>query len=128
MKKLILISVIAILAFSCKKEEVTSSTTHTWGQTVENNYYFSGIIKDTTNFNSLVNSILICYSCNICIMDTINDSTYFLQIRTYTGSKITCDGNPQIKIINSSDSVINRQYIPKSSWIKNDTVSYNLYF
>ena len=91
MKYLLFVFAIVVLAFSCKKEDKTiydNSTSYPSDR--YSTYYFNGIIKDTSNNNSLIN-LIVGPGSSSCVynMDTLTDSTYFFYY-TYKSGKIPC--------------------------------------
>lgn len=145
-KKLILISAIAIFVFSCKKNDyfIEKEVDHEeCGTTIDGghveyrkNFWFTGVLTDTTTGNStagfmlrsrLVNTNRTNYG------DTITDSTYLLYSFNYNFNNINWDSlryvkNNQIYIENTSNVVVDSFLIPYSIWIENDTVTYDYSF
>ena len=130
MKYLIFVFTIVVLAFSCKKEKESqyqSSYNPSWGETSV--YYFKGIIKDTTDGNSLVNYIVSPGSSS-CISnkDTLIDSTYLIHY-TYKTGTISCGLSfLDVVLYDTNRSVINLWNFPNPGWTPNDTIELNLYF
>ena len=119
------------LLYSCNKEEQVEENSsyeyNPWSYS-ESNYYFKGIIKDTTNKNSLVNHYYYPETCiSGALTDTIKDSTYFYHYRTIS-SKFPCNPIPRIKLKNQNDSVVLIYYLPNNLKKLNDTVTANIYF
>lgn len=124
--------VLVLFSVSCKKEKEEehkreAPSTHVW-KTEKLNYYFKGIIKDTTYGNSLVGHSVYKVSCGIYSIDTILDSTYFLHIRTLKNSKFPCNPAGDISIKNQYDSIIKHYVIPRSKWEVEDTVTLHILF
>jgi len=114
----ILIFIIALLLFSCKKEEVARDSNH------PNIYYFQGLLMDTTNGNSVKNYRLSLFSCNLISQDTITDSSYLLKFITLTGSwkGFNCVPNADVEIFDSTNRLIKTINIPRSKWVKHTPV------
>ncbi|MDA9261793.1 hypothetical protein N9P38_00370 [Flavobacteriales bacterium] len=145
MKKLLYVFIVVVFAFSCKKDDYFiqkedhgfCGTTYNGGHVeMRKNFWFSGVITDTTTGNSTVGymlrSRLINYNRNN-YGDTLTDSTYLLYSFNYNFNDINWDSlryvkNNQIYIENTSNVVVDSFLIPYSIWIENDTINYNYSF
>lgn len=110
----ILIFIITLLLFSCKKEE----NSHKGNRT--DTYYFKGTVTDTTNGNSLVGYRLSLFGCHITSRDTIIDNKYSLVHHQVVGNYkgFQCLRKVNVEIFNTEDSLIATINIPQSKWVK----------
>ena len=135
MKKIIYISVILVLAFSCSKEDnfIQKVDSHEFCGTVSPVYFwFTGVLKDTSSGNNLIgytiNSVF-SSSGSVNYTDTISDSTYFFRIETYgINDSTNNEVYNQIYIKNTSNVLIDSFVFPVSIWIANDTATYDYSF
>ncbi|MDB4088929.1 hypothetical protein N9544_04810 [Flavobacteriales bacterium] len=128
MRNIVKILILILVFFSCKKEVTTNSEYEynpTWS--IEKNYYFEGVIKDTTNSNSLLNHYYYSNTCSYSKTDTIKDSTYFFHFRTIS-SKYPCNPNPTVRLKDLNDSTILVYFLPNSLKLLDDTVTVDIYF
>ena len=134
MKKLILISAIAILAFSCKKNDyfIEKVDQNEGDDIVFVPYFFQGTLNDTTSGNSLIGYTLnskYFHSQNVNYIDTITDSTYFFYFIGYGTLDSTINKEKmQVYIRNTSNVLVDSFAIPVSYWIANDTATYDYSF
>ena len=118
-----------VILSSCNKEEESSrdSNYNPHWKVVEN-FYFQGVIKDTSANKSLINHTLFYGTCDSeSRFDTIIDSTYFYHYQKI-GSKLPCDPRPEFRLKDLSDSVILHYLFPASTKRLNDTVTHNILF
>ena len=97
------------------------------------NFWFSGVLKDTSFGNSLVgytiNSVYSSSSGSDNYTDTITDSTYLFRIETYGINDSTNNVlHNQIYIKNASNVIIDSFVFPVSIWVANDTATYDYSF
>jgi hypothetical protein len=124
MKYLIIILVFIVLTFSCSKEEDNSNYPSTYTVT----YYFKGVLKDTSNGNSVLDyRISTAYSYILC-QDTISDSTYFLTHIYTVGKTPRGFKNFAVNLKDSSDNSIKGWQFTNPGWNDNDTIELDLNF
>ncbi|MGB1041692.1 MAG: hypothetical protein ACPGVD_12520, partial [Flavobacteriales bacterium] len=114
-----------VILSSCNKEEESSyNYTHNPGPYIYD-YYFKGVVKDTSNNVSLVNHRLNYLTCDYSIQDTIKDSTYFYHFRNI-GGKHPCFYPAVVYLKNIDDSLILEYTIADSLKKLDDTVMVNI--
>lgn len=130
MKYLLFVFTVVILTFSCKKEEVEEnyhSSSPNWGGFSK--YYFKGTVKDTSNNNNLLSSIIGPGSSS-CTYNayTLTDSTFIFHY-SYDNGKIPCGLDYLDVVLRDSNSVITHTWIFQNpGWIPNDTIKLDLFF
>ncbi len=134
MKKIIYISAILVLAFSCKKNDyfIEKVDQNEGDDIVFVPYLFQGTLKDTTNGNSLVGYKIYTnfgYPNFYQSVYTIMDSTYFVQFGGFGILDSTYnETHNKIQVRDLSGIIVDSFAIPVSYWIANDTATYDYSF